>query len=324
MNWLDNLINNLDNKNKDNYPTVCIVDGEDERVIESLNYVKYMNVVLLGNKEVITNKLTKVNNNFINVEVLTPTIDEELVNIIVDKTKNSKKPIAKDSAKELIKTAPWYAILLLESGKVDCVVGGATYPTSAILTPVLKIIKTKEQGGLISSYMIMSKEEETLIFSDCALNINPDSSQLFNITKDTITSVKELGLKPTTALLSYSTLGSGSGESVDKVKEVYNNYINMYPEEKENIIGEIQFDTAIDENVRRIKLKDQQVSGKINTFIFPDLNSGNIGYKIAQYLGGYEAIGPILQGCRKPVNDLSRGCSAKEISKVIYLTVAQI
>lgn len=320
----DQLINDLVKKYELHHPIVCIPDGEDIRIVEALAFLRNVDVVLLGDVKKIEENLT--NSTFsptINIYPYKPQVIESLINKVIDLTKDYKKPFDYETLVQWSTDAPNFSMMLLKAGYVDCVVGGSSYPTSAILSPMLKLIKAKEPGHTISSYMLLEKEDETLVFSDCALNVKLNEQQMQDVMIDTYKSVKSLGLDPYMAILSYSSFGSGSGESVDFAKQAVMQFKHNHPKLSEHIIGEIQFDAAYDLEVRKIKSKTAG-DKRVNTFIFPDLNSGNIGYKIAQYLGGYEAIGPIIQGSSLPVNDLSRGASSREIAKVIYLTIANI
>lgn len=321
---MDKMIENMNIKYQDNHPLVCIPDGEDERILEAIVYLKNMDIVLLGAIDVIEDKLKNYQyDDSINVKVLQPFVSDTIIDQVLAKTKYFKKPISRDLLVEWSSNAPSFAMMLLKANYVDCVVGGSTYTTKEILSPMLKLIKAKEEGQLISSYMLLTKGEENLIFSDCALNIEFDLDGYVNLIHDTYQSATKLGITPNIALLSYSTQGSGSGDSVEFIKQALSKFKSTYPQLADNVCGEIQFDAAYDIEVRNKKIGDINNS-TINTFIFPDLNSGNIGYKIAQYLGGYKAIGPIIQGTSQPVNDLSRGAKPEEIAQVIYLTVSSI
>lgn len=321
---MEKMIEKINTKYQDNHPIVCIPDGEDERILEALKYLKNMDIVLLGAIDIIEEKLAHYQyDESINVKVLQPFVCDTVIDNVLAKTKDFKKPISREFLTEWSIHAPSFAMMLLKANYVDCVVGGSSYPTKEILSPMLKLIKAKEEGKLISSYMLLTKGEENLIFSDCALNVNYDVDGYVNLIYDTYQSASKLGIKPNIALLSYSTLGSGSGDSIEFIKQALAKFKSTYPQLVDCVCGEIQFDAAYDIEVRKKKIAESS-SLAINTFIFPDLNSGNIGYKIAQYLGGYKAIGPIIQGASQPVNDLSRGAKPEEIAQVIYLTVASI
>lgn len=316
---LTNLVNEKILNHEIKRPIICLIDGDDIRMQEAVSQLINMDVVLLTNNE----SLDIIVDESVKLYLQKPEVIPNLINKIIPLTQAYKKPFEYNELEKWSTQAPNFAMMLLKAGYVDCVVGGCSYPTSSIISPVLKLIKPQVGSNIISSYMLLEKGDETLFFSDCALNITPDAQQLAQIALQTYNSVLAFGIEPKMALLSYSTLGSGSGSSVDIVKEACQIIKDQYPSISHNIIGEIQFDAAYDQKVRTTKIPNCEMD-KINTYIFPDLNSGNIGYKIAQYLGEYQAIGPILQASSLPVNDLSRGASVSDIIKVIYLTILQI
>ena len=198
---------------------------------------------------------------------------------------------------------------------------GTLYPTKDIIKPAFQIIKTKENVNKASSVMILLKNNEIYFMADCAIQEIPTSDDLAEIAIQTANTVREFGFIPKVSLLSHSTKGSASGELVDKVKFA----IKKLDELKVDFLydGEHQFDTAIEEEIKKLKDKSPRFSGVSNTFIFPDIQSGNIGYKIARSLGGFKAIGPIMQGLNAPINDLSRGCTAEEIYDIVIITANQ-
>lgn len=243
-----------------------------------------------------------------------------------------EKGLTAEQAKNLITGKNYYGMMLLEANTVDCLVAGINYKTADILRPALQIIKADKKT--VASTFIMSKEEETYLFSDCSINIAPTAEQLVDIADSTIDFALNFDFKTfdpknfsdlDVAMLSYSTNGSGSGPDVDKVKTASTtlSQMNWKTEQKINIAGEIQFDAAFDETVRKKKFSDLGIKGACNIFIFPDLESGNIGYKIAQRLGKFKAIGPIILGLKKPVNDLSRGATVDDIYDTALITCAQ-
>lgn len=217
------------------------------------------------------------------------------------------------------------AALLVKLNEADGEVCGKEYATKDTLKPALQIIKTSPTEKIVSSAFVMEKDDERLVFADCAININPTSEELVEIAKGAIRFSKEVLMSESTntAFLSYSTLGSGIGESVDKVRKAYEIIKSDTSISNVQVCGEMQFDAAYVDEVRKQKAPNLGWTTKANIYIFPNLDSGNIGYKIAQRLGGYEAIGPILIGLAKPVNDLSRGASVKEIIDVAIITGAQ-
>jgi len=207
-----------------------------------------------------------------------------------------------------------YAMNLVKSGIVDGCICGATHTTRKIIGSALHIIKSK----FASTYFFFP--ERKILFADCALNINPDSEELVKIAEQTAQSARMLGIKPKVAFLSYSTKGSGKGESVDKVRKA----AEIFRKRNKSIIadGELQFDSAFVPEVAKIK-GSRIIKGDANIFIFPNLDAGNIGYKIAQRFGRIHALGPVLQGIRKPVSDLSKGCSVDEIVEVAKIIAKQ-
>lgn len=206
----------------------------------------------------------------------------------------------------------------LLDGKVDAVIAGAAHSTADVLRAGIKIVGTK--NGLVSSFMLMEKDGRTFAFADCAVVPSPTAEQLTQITIDTADNFyKATNQIPNIALLSYSTLGSANGDTVEKMRTVKLNVQALRPDL--NIDGEMQFDAAYDTKVAQIKAVDSNVAGRANIFIFPDLNSANIGYKIAERIGGAKAVGPIIQGLNKPMMDLSRGCSVDDIVDLTKVVV---
>ena len=210
-------------------------------------------------------------------------------------------------------------------GKADALLGGATYSTADTVRPALQIIKTKPGKKIVASCFILVRESATdgntvLAMGDCAINIKPTEDELAEIAVGCAECAKIFGIDPKVGFLSYSTLGSGKGEDVDKMREAAAKAKKMAPELP--IIGEVQFDAAVSPRVARTKCPDSNVAGSVNTFIFPDINAGNIGYKIAQRLGHFDAYGPIMLGLNAPINDLSRGCNAQEVYSMAIITAA--
>lgn len=235
-------------------------------------------------------------------------------------------------AQTLITGKNYYGMMLLDANEVDCLVGGINYKTADILRPALQIIKADQKT--VASTFIMNKDDETYLFSDCSINISPKAEQLVEIAESTINFALDFDFKIfdsinfkelNVAMLSYSTNGSGAGEDVDKVRVATEklSQLNWKADQKINIAGEIQFDAAFDETVRKKKFPELNIKGPCNVFVFPNLEAGNIGYKIAQRLGKFKAIGPIILGLKKPVNDLSRGATIDDIYNTALITCAQ-
>jgi phosphate acetyltransferase len=210
-------------------------------------------------------------------------------------------------------------------GVADSLLGGATYSTADTVRPALQLIKTKPGNSIVSSCFILVRpsatgENEVLAMADCAINIKPTADELVEIAGETAECAKIFGIDPKVAFLSYSTLGSGKGEDVDKMREATEKAKAKYPNLA--IDGELQFDAAVAPRVARTKCPNSEVAGHANTFIFPDINAGNIGYKVAQRMGNFEAYGPILLGLNASINDLSRGCNGLEVYSMAIITAA--
>ena len=259
--------------------------------------------------------------------------------VLSDGTKGMKGAIAKaeelheqipdsfipEQAKGILSSANYFGTMLVKMGIADSLLGGATYSTADTVRPALQLIKTKPGNTIVSSCFILVRpsatgENEVLAMSDCAINIHPTEDELVEIAGESAECAKIFGIDPKVAFLSYSTLGSGKGEDVDKMRNAAHKAREKYPNLP--IEGEIQFDAAVAPRVARTKCPQSEVAGHANTFIFPDINAGNIGYKIAQRLGNFEAYGPILLGLNAPINDLSRGCNAGEVYSMAIITAA--
>ena len=229
-----------------------------------------------------------------------------------------------EEATKTLSQANYFGTMLVKMGLADSLLGGATYSTADTVRPALQLIKTKPGNKIVSSCFIMVREtaegNEMLAMGDCAINLFPTDDELVEIAGETANCAKIFGMDPKVAFLSYSTLGSGKGEAVDKVRSAAAKAKERYPELA--IDGELQFDAAVSPTVAKTKCPDSKVAGQANTFVFPDNNAGNIGYKIAQRLGGFEAYGPILLGLNAPINDLSRGCNADEVYFMSIITAA--
>lgn len=236
------------------------------------------------------------------------------------------KGITIEQARDLVKEPNYLATMMLKMEEVDGVVCGIEYTTKETLRPALQIIKAKESSKIITSAIIFEREEEVLIFGDCSLVLDPTSEELAEITKEIMIFAHDTlsCQNMNTAMLSYSTTGSGSGKSVDKVRDAYEIVKRMPEITNYSVYGEIQFDAAYVNSVREQKAPDCQWEKKPNIYIFPNLDAGNIGYKILERCGNYFSIGPIIVGLDKPMNDLSRGASAASIVSIAYITAAQI
>ena len=304
MKFKEYIINKL--KNTNGKKKILFVDGNDQRAIEAVKLHDQDNIIeaiVLVEKN---NDIPEGIKNYISMEQWS-----SKENILIEKyveRRQGKETL--DQAKSAIKEKATFAMLMLELGEVDGVVGGLVDPTSVILRAAFKIIKPAEGIKTISSVMIMEKGEDWSIFSDISVNIEPSKDQLVDIAFNSVDFAKAIGFEIKPAFLSFSTDGSAVHPRSTIVKEATEEF-----NKKSYIkaIGEVQFDTAWVEKVREQKYSQESFKGKASILIFPSLEAGNIGYKIAQRLGGYGAVGPILTGIKKPVNDLSRGALVEDV-----------
>lgn len=302
---------------------LVFTEGSDPRILQAVSKLKSEGVlepILLGNPEQIQEKANELKLDITNIEILNPLSDSRIQEMAQKLFELRKGKMDEATALKTCKQGNYFGTMLVKMGLADGLLGGATYSTADTVRPALQIVKTDPNSRIVSSCFILVKDEQKYAMGDCAININPSADELVDIALQTARTARVFGIEPKVAMLSYSTLGSGSGESVDKVRTAATKLKTMHLDF--DVEGELQFDAAISENVASVKAKNSKVAGHCNTFIFPDINAGNIGYKIGQRLGGYEAIGPILQGLAAPINDLSRGCTADEVYKMAILTAA--
>lgn len=245
---------------------------------------------------------------------------EEMVEAFVERRKGKATV---EQARKILLDPNYFGTMLTYMGVADGMVSGAIHSTGDTVRPALQIIKTKPGISLTSGafLIVRGRDREKYLFSDCAININPDAKSLAEIAVESARTAELFDIDPKVALLSFSTKGSAASDEVTKVAEATKLAQELAPQYE--IDGELQFDAAFVETVAQQKAPDSNVAGKATVFVFPDLQSGNIGYKIAQRFGGFEAIGPILQGLNKPVSDLSRGCNEEDVYKLSIITAAQ-
>ena len=230
-----------------------------------------------------------------------------------------------EKAIPILKQTNYFGTMLVKMGLGDCLLGGATYSTADTVRPALQIIKTKPENTIVSSCFILVRpsatgENEVIAMADCGININPNEDELVEICGETVNCAQRFGVNPKVAFLSFSTKGSAKDETVTKMQNATKKAQERYPDIP--IDGELQFDAAVAPNVAKQKAPGSPVAGYANTFIFPDINAGNLGYKIAQRMGNFEAYGPILLGLNAPINDLSRGCNAIEVYSMSIITAS--
>ena len=314
---------------KKNPKKIVFTEGNDPRILEAASRLlasNFLHPILVGNPDEIAKVAEESGFNIRGAEIIDPMKYDrfdEMVEMFCELRKS--KGVTPEQARGILSQANYFGTMLVKMGVADSLLGGATYSTADTVRPALQLIKTKPGNTIVSSCFIMVRpaatgENEVLAMADCAINIHPTEDELVEIAGETAECAKIFGIDPKVAFLSYSTLGSGKGEDVDKMRNAAAKAKEKYPELP--IEGEIQFDAAVSPRVARTKCKDSQVAGHANTIVFPDINAGNIGYKIAQRLGNFEAYGPILLGLNAPINDLSRGCNASEVYSMAIITAA--
>ena len=314
---------------KKNPRKIVFTEGSDPRILEAASRLlasNFLHPILVGSEEEIVASAEESGFNIRGAEIIDPLkFDrmDEMIELFCELRKS--KGVTPEQAKKTLSQANYFGTMLVKMGIADALLGGATYSTADTVRPALQLIKTKPGNTIVSSCFILVRpaatgENEVLAMGDCAINIKPDEDQLVEIAIESAKCAQIFGIDPKVAFLSYSTLGSGKGEDVDKMRNAAQKTKMKAPELP--IEGEVQFDAAVSPRVARVKCPDSAVAGHANTFIFPDINAGNIGYKIAQRLGGFEAYGPILLGLNAPINDLSRGCTAGEVYSMAIITAA--
>ena len=313
---------------KKNPKTIVFTEGTDPRILEAsarLLSGNFLKPILIGKQYDVLAAAEDSGFNIRGAEILDPETYADM-DIMVDNMEELRKgKQTEEECRRLLRRGNYFGTMLVAMGRADCLLGGATYSTADTIRPALQLVKTKPGCEIVSSCFIMvrpsaSGENETLAMADCAINIDPNEDQLVEIAVDTIECAEVFGIDPKVAFLSYSTLGSGSGKDVDKMRNACRRAQAACP--RVPIDGEFQFDAAVSPIVAKTKGVEGAVGGYANVFIFPNINAGNIGYKIAQRFGNFEAYGPILLGLNAPINDLSRGCNASEVYRMAIITAA--
>ena len=319
----------LINKLKAHPRRIVFTEGTDPRILEAsarLLSGTFLTPVLVGNPEEVMKAAEATGFNIRGAEIIDPATFEDMDKMVEEMVALRKGKMTADECRATLMQANYFGTMLVKMGYADALLGGATYSTADTVRPALQLVKTKPGNKIVSSCFIMVRpsatgDNEVLAMGDCAINIKPTDDELVEIALETAKTAKIFGIDPKVAFLSYSTKGSGKGEDVDKVRSACQKAKLAAPELA--LDGEMQFDAAVSPHVGQLKFPGSPVAGHANTFIFPDINAGNIGYKIAQRLGNFDAYGPILQGLNAPINDLSRGCNADEVYKMALITACQ-
>lgn len=321
-----NFVEEMENQVKQSPKTIVFPEGTDARVLKAaakLEQNKVLKPLLLGNRDEVAAVANREKIDLTGIEILDPAEypaeDRQAMQDALFQRRKGKNTA--EECNRMLMDVSYFATMLVYMGKVDGMVSGAIHSTADTVRPALQIIKTKPGISRISGAFYMHKGAQRYIFTDCAINIELDAPTMAEVAIESAHTAKLFGIDPHVAMLSFSSKGSAKGPLVDKVAEATKLAHTKDPELK--VDGELQFDAAIEPAVAKIKVPDSPVAGKANVFVFPSLEAGNIGYKIAQLLGGFTAVGPILQGLNAPVADLSRGTSAFEIYQTAIITAAQ-
>ena len=321
---------------KANPRKIVFTEGPDARILEAAARLKkggFLTPVLVGNVEEVKAAASKGGFDIEGLEILDPATYPAMDEMVDKMVELRKGKMTAEECRAALSKGNYFGTMLVKMGVADALLGGATYSTADTVRPALQLVKTKKGANLVSSCFIMVRGDEMLAMGDCAINIDYQdkkdkegnvvltaAAQLAEVAVETAKTAKVFGIDPKVAMLSYSTKGSGKGANVDLVREATAIAKEKAPDVA--IDGEMQFDAAVSPVVGQLKFPGSKVAGYANTFIFPEIQSGNIGYKIAQRLGGFASYGPILQGLNAPINDLSRGCDAEEVYQMSIITAA--
>lgn len=318
------MFTNLIEKLKKSYTVMVFTEGADPRILEAASRLKKEGILeplLLGSEEEVRAAAEKGGFDIAGIRITDPLRYRRIDELAAKMYELRGGKISLEDCRKALRKGNYFGTMLVKIGVADCLLGGATYSTADTVRPALQLIRTRPGNKIVSSCFILARGEERLAMGDCAINIKPNADELAEIASETAECARRFGIDPQVAFLSYSTKGSGKGEDVDKMRLAAEKAKAARPDLQ--IEGELQFDAAVSPEVAQTKCRGMPVAGHANTFIFPDINAGNIGYKIAQRLGGFQAYGPILLGLNAPVNDLSRGCNAEEVYHMAIITAGQ-
>ena len=313
-------------KAKADRKTIVLPEGEEDRIIKAVDYLLERDVVdliIVGDENAILARGEELGLKSLSKAKFQAMDDEEVLTPMVAKLceLRAKKGMTEDQARKQLTDASYFGTMLVVLGLADGLVSGSVNSTANTVRPALQVIKTKPGTSLVSGAFLMCFKDHVAVFSDCAINLNPNAEQLAEIAIQSAETAKAFGLEPKVGMLSYSTLGSGKGPDVDLVEAATAIVKDKAPELA--VVGSIQFDAAWSPTVAATKAKGDPVAGHVNVFVFPDLCAGNIGYKAVQRSSGAVAVGPVLQGLNRPVNDLSRGATVQDIINTVALTAIE-
>lgn len=321
---MSDLFSALKEKVSNKQVKIVFPEGLDERIITATARLAEENVltpILIGNVQQIQEKASSLNVSLNGIEIHNPKAYEQMDELVASFVERRKGKATEEDARKILLDENYFGTMLVHTNKADGLVSGAAHSTADTVRPALQIIKTKAGVKKTSGVFIMVRGDEKYVFADCAINISPDSQDLAEIALESAATAKMFNIEPRVAMLSFSTKGSAKSPETEKVSEA----VKIAKEINADLVldGEFQFDAAFVPSVAEKKAPDSPIKGDANVFVFPSLEAGNIGYKIAQRLGNFEAVGPILQGLNRPVNDLSRGCNEEDVYKLSLITAAQ-
>ncbi|MFF3021910.1 phosphate acetyltransferase [Gottfriedia sp. NPDC057948] len=321
---MSNLFESIKQKVSGKGISIVLPEGTDERILTAADRLAKEDVlkpILIGNVQNVKEKASSLGLELQGVEILDPSTYKEMDQLVASFVERRKGKATEEQARKALLDPNYFGTMLVYANIAHGLVSGATHSTADTVRPALQIIKTKPGVTKTSGVFIMVREDEKYVFADCAINIAPNSQDLAEIAIESAKTAKLFDIDPKIAMLSFSTKGSAKSPETEKVAEAVKIAKELAPEL--TLDGEFQFDAAFVPSVAKSKAPDSVIQGDANTFVFPSLEAGNIGYKIAQRLGNFEAIGPILQGLNMPVNDLSRGCNSEDVYKLSIITAAQ-
>lgn len=321
---MSDLFTDLKEKVRGQNRRIVLPEGLDERVVSAAGRLaqdKILTPMLIGNKAEIENKIKELHISPEGIEILDPANYDGFDELVASFVERRKGKATEADARKILLDENYFGTMLVYMKKADGLVSGAAHSTADTVRPALQIIKTKQGVSKTSGVFVMVKNGLKYLFADCAINISPDSQDLAEIAVESAKTAAMFDIEPRVAMLSFSTKGSAKSPETEKVEDA----VKIAKETAPNLVvdGEFQFDSAIVPSVAQKKAPDSVIKGDATVFVFPSLEAGNIGYKIAQRLGGFEAVGPVLQGLNQPVNDLSRGCNEEDVYKLALITAAQ-
>ncbi|WP_239748418.1 MULTISPECIES: phosphate acetyltransferase [unclassified Mammaliicoccus] len=326
---MSNLLNVLSDKLSGKNVRIVLPEGEDARVLTAavkLQATDLVAPIVLGNEEKIKETAAGADLSIDGLTIINPETSELKADLVEKFVERRKGKATQEQAEELLNNVNYFGTMLVYTNQADGLVSGAAHSTADTVRPALQIIKTKQGVTKTSGVFFMTKGEEQYVFGDCAINPELNAQDLAEIAIESAKTAQAFGMSPRVAMLSFSTKGSAKSPDTEKVSEAVSiAQENLKETDLKDVVldGEFQFDAAIVPEVAAKKAPNSEIQGDANVFIFPSLEAGNIGYKIAQRLGGFDAVGPVLQGLNAPVNDLSRGCSAEDVYSLSIITAAQ-